>query len=139
MSSERYLDATEWQALAGYARAARTGCHIAVSGTTASAPDGSPLHPGDVYGQTREALTRSLAAVEALGGAVGDVIRTRVYLVPGADWKAAARAHQEMLGDVQPANTTLFVAALVGVGLLVEVEVEAVVGSADNDETAGQS
>lgn len=138
MSSQRHLDATEWQALAGYARAARTGCHIAVSGTTASAPDGSPLHPGDVHGQTREALTRSLAAVEALGGAVGDVIRTRVYLVPGADWTAAARAHQELLGDVQPANTTLFVAGLVGDGLLVEVEVDAVVGSGDTGVIARQ-
>jgi enamine deaminase RidA (YjgF/YER057c/UK114 family) len=126
MSSERYLDATEWQSLAGYARASRTGGHIAVSGTTASAPDGTAVHPGDTYGQTREALTRALAAVEALGGRVGDVVRTRIYLVPGADWTAAASAHRELLGAVQPANTTLFVAGLVGDGLLVEVEVDAV-------------
>jgi enamine deaminase RidA (YjgF/YER057c/UK114 family) len=63
--------------------------------------------------------------MEALGGELEDVVRTRVYLVPGADWEGAARAHAEVMGSVAPANTMLYVASLVGEGFLVEVELEA--------------
>lgn len=104
---------------AGYARAVRRGSRILVSGTTAEDAR------ADTYHQTRQALGFALAAVSELGGTKADVVRTRVMLAPGADWEDAARAHAEALGDVSPANTMLFVAGLIGDGLLVEVEVDA--------------
>lgn len=122
---DRFRDGAKWQALAGYSRAARSGSVIAVSGTTA--PDAADL-PGDTYGQTRSALLRIVEAVEALGGNRSEIIRTRVMLVPGADAPAACRAHLEILGDVAPANSLVFVAALIGEGLLVEIEADAVLG-----------
>lgn len=125
-----FRDDGGWQELAGYSRATRAGRRIAVSGTTASAPDGSALHPGDTHAQTVTALRRSAEAVEALGGSLADVVRSRVYLVQAADWREAARAHRDVLGDVAPANTMLYVAGLIGDGLLVEVELEAEVGDA---------
>lgn len=126
---ERHLDGTGWEERAGYARAAREGTRIAVSGTTAHGPDGAALYPGDTYRQTRCCLERALQAVHALGGRPEHVVRTRLYLVEGADWQAAARAHAELLGPVRPANTTLYVHRLVGDGFLVEVEVDAEVGA----------
>jgi enamine deaminase RidA (YjgF/YER057c/UK114 family) len=121
----RHYDGSGWEELAGYARAARHGTHIAVSGTTAHGPDGAALHPGDTYRQTLVCLRRALRAVEALGGEVGSVLRSRIYLVPTADWRDAARAHAELLGAVRPANTTLVVHGLIGDGFLVEVELDA--------------
>lgn len=103
--------------------------HIAVSGTTATGEDGRALHPGDTYAQAVNALSRSVAAVEALGGALADVVRTRVYLAPGASWEEASRAHAEVMGAVAPANTMLYVAGLIGDDFLVEVEVEAETGT----------
>jgi enamine deaminase RidA (YjgF/YER057c/UK114 family) len=123
--TKRHRDGGGWEELAGYSRAVRRFGHIAVSGTTATADDGSALHRGDTYGQALVALKRAIAAMETLGGGLGDVVRTRVYLVPGADWEEAARAHAEVMGSVAPANTMLYVAALVGDGFLVEVELEA--------------
>jgi enamine deaminase RidA (YjgF/YER057c/UK114 family) len=123
--TRRHRDGGGWEEQAGYSRAVRRFGRIAVSGTTATAGDGSALHPGDTYGQTLVALERATAAMKALGGALGDVVRTRVYLVPGADWEGAARAHAEVMGSVAPANTMLYVAALIGDGFLVEVELEA--------------
>jgi enamine deaminase RidA (YjgF/YER057c/UK114 family) len=120
-----HRDGSPWESVAGYVRALRCGHEILVSGTTASAKDGTVLHPGDVGAQTRAALEKAVSAIEALGGRREGVVRTRVYLVPGADWEAAARAHADRLGDVAPTNTTLFVGGLVGEGLLVEVEAEA--------------
>jgi enamine deaminase RidA (YjgF/YER057c/UK114 family) len=125
VSASRFRDGHGFEAEAGYSRAARRGRRIAVSGTTASGPGGEAMHPGDSYRQARTALERALAALGALGGSPRDVLRTRLYLEPGADWQGAARAHAELLGEVAPANTTLYVAGMVGDGFLVEVEVDA--------------
>jgi enamine deaminase RidA (YjgF/YER057c/UK114 family) len=128
-SGGRYADEAVWQDAAGYARAARRGTRIAVSGTTSSDPDGAVVHPGDSYGQTAEAISRGLRGVQALGGTAADVLRTRVYLAPGAAWEEAARAHRDAFDAVRPANTMLYVAGLIGEGLLVEVELDAELGA----------
>ena len=112
----------------------RRGTTITVSGTTANDGYGGALHPGDTGAQTAAALRQALAAVEGLGGHVDDVVRTRIFLAPGADWRAASAAHAELLGDVRPANTMLFVHALIGDDFLVEVEVDAVVVDATDRE-----
>lgn len=127
-------DGSAWEEFAGYARACRVGRRVAVSGTTDHDSDGRATHPGDVYAQTRAAIQAGLAAVRELGGSVTDVLRTRVFLVPGADWEQAARAHRELLGEVAPANTTLYVAGLIGPGLLVEVEIDAEIDAEVDDE-----
>lgn len=124
-TTQRYRDGKGWEEAAGYSRAVRRFGHIVVSGTTASGQDGRALYPGDSYGQTHAALEQGLAAVQALGGHREDVIRTRLYLAPAADWREAARAHAEIFGQVAPANTTLLVAGLIGDDFLVEVELEA--------------
>jgi enamine deaminase RidA (YjgF/YER057c/UK114 family) len=126
--TRRYTDSSGWQEQAGYSRAVRRGQVITVSGTTAAGPDGAALCPDDTLGQTRICLQRVLAALAALGGQPADVVRTAVYLAPGANWEEAAQAHREALGEVAPANTMLYVAQLIGDGFCVEVEAMAVVG-----------
>lgn len=124
MGTRHHRDEGGWQDEVGYARAVRRGSRIEVSGTTALG-GGGVADADDTERQTRDALGRALAAVAELGGRDEDVIRTRMLLAPGADWRAAGRVHGELLGHVAPANTTLFVAALLGEGALIEVEVEA--------------
>jgi len=116
-----------FEEIASYSRAARVGDVIAVSATAALDADGTALHAGDAGAQTRVALERTLAAVEALGGDRDHVIRTRIYLAPGADWRACAEVHGEVFRGVEPANTTLFVAGFIPDGCLVEVELDAIV------------
>lgn len=116
-------EGTSWEELAGYSRAVRRGKRIAVSGTTGHTRAGEAL--GDTYAQTARALRRALAAVASLGGTAADVVRSRVYLSPDADWQEAARAHRELLAASAPANTMLHVHSLIGAGLLVEVELDA--------------
>ena len=125
---DRVRDGGGWEEEAGYSRAARSGCCVAVSGTTDTGPDGAAAHPGDTAAQARACLQRALAAAAQLGAGPGQVLRTRVLLAPGADWRAASRAHAEVLGDVAPANTMLFVGGLIGEGFLVEVELDACTG-----------
>jgi enamine deaminase RidA (YjgF/YER057c/UK114 family) len=112
---------------AGYSRAVRRENVITVSGTTATGPDGVALHPGDTGAQARVCLQRIEQALTALGGGLDDVVRTVVYLAPGASWEQAAQVHRDVLGAVRPASTMLYVAALIGDGFLVEIEALAVV------------
>ena len=62
-------DGSEFERLAGYARAVRVGAHVAVSGTAALS-EGVVLYPGDAYGQTREAIAKAIAAATELGASV---------------------------------------------------------------------
>jgi enamine deaminase RidA (YjgF/YER057c/UK114 family) len=114
-----------FEELASYSRATRTGDLVSVSGTAAIDASGACVPAGDVGEQTREALRRALDAAAQLGARREDVFRTRVYLLAGADWRAAVEAHGEAFAEVNPANTTLHVADLIPKDCLVEVEVDA--------------
>ena len=117
----RFHEGGSQEEQAGYSRAARNGRLMAVSGTTCR-PEFITL---GTRAQATDCLRRVIAAVEQLGGSRASIYRTRVFLAPAADWREASLAHREILGDVAPANTMLFVHALIGEGLLVEVEAEA--------------
>jgi enamine deaminase RidA (YjgF/YER057c/UK114 family) len=127
MQRSRHRDGTAFESIAGYSRAVRAGSLIVVSGTAATAADGSALAAGDVHAQASLAIERALAAVAALGGAPGDVVRTRMLLAPGADWRAATLAHAQAFAGIDPANTTYYVGGFIPEGVLVEIELDAVV------------
>ncbi|NNE23761.1 MAG: aldo/keto reductase [Rhizobiales bacterium] len=115
-----------WEVICGFSRAVREGNRILVSGTTATHSDGTDVCPGDAAGQTTYILDKIAASISALGGAPGDVVRTRIYVAREADWEDVSRVHGCYFGEVRPANTLIVVAGLIG-GYLVEIEAEAVV------------
>lgn len=115
---------------AAYSRAVRIGRHVAISGT-ASMNDGVVLHPGDVYAQTRTAIEKALGAARELGAQPEHVIRTRLLLAAGSDWPGAIRAHREAFAGIDPANTSYFVAGFIPDGVLVEVELDAILPEAE--------
>jgi enamine deaminase RidA (YjgF/YER057c/UK114 family) len=125
----RFRDGGGFEEAAAYSRAARHGDVIAVSGTAATGRDGAVLHPGDTYAQAREAISRALAAAAELGAVKEDVLRTRLYLTPNCEWEGAVRAHREAFAGGDPANTTLYVAGFIPPGVLVEVELDAVLAA----------
>jgi enamine deaminase RidA (YjgF/YER057c/UK114 family) len=118
-----------WEGRYGYSRAVRVGPFVYVSGTTGVGSDGEAV-PGGMYAQARRALELALAALAEAGAAPGDVVRTRAYVTDAAQWEAVARAHGECFGAVRPAATLVEVQGLIAPGLLVEFEVDAIVGSA---------
>lgn len=118
---------SKWEPLVGKSRAVRVGLLIFVSGTVGANPDGS-FAPG-VGAQARRALEIIRGAIEALGGKLSDVVRTRWFLVDIADVPEAGGVHAEVLGDIRPACMMVQVARLVD-GARVEIEAEAVVAHA---------
>ena len=111
----------------GFSRAVIVGERVFVAGTAPVMPDGGDP-PADSYGQAKRCLEIIGRAVEEAGGSLADVVRTRVYLTPAADFAGVAQAHGEAFADVRPANTTVIVAALVDPRWLVEIEADAVLG-----------
>ncbi len=114
-----------WESAYGYSRAIVSGdlCHV--SGTTDAGPDGHSQHPGDAAGQARASWAIVEQALADAGFGLGDVVRTRMYVVRMEDAPAVAAVHGEMFAAIRPASTLVQVAGLIDPSLLVEVEVEA--------------
>lgn len=115
-----------WEPKIGYSRAVRVGGHIAVTGTVGIEADGS-FGP-TLEAQSRRALTIIKAALEALGGSLEDVIRTRIYVTDIAKWEEVGRVHGEFFGAIRPATTMVEVAKLIDGAAVVEIEADAIVG-----------
>lgn len=127
MSRTIITTGTPWEAQVGYARAVRIGDSVYLSGTTATAPDGSVLAPGDAYQQTVLALQNVAHALGLAGASLKDVVRVRLYVTDITRWEEYGRAHNEALGHVRPVCTMVEVSRLIEPAMLVEVEVEALI------------
>lgn len=127
MNTERYSSGTIWEEKYAYSRAIRKGNVIHVSGTTAVNEKAEIVGLGDIAAQTAFIFLKIRTAIEALGGTMEDVVRTRVYIVEGADWEAAALEHGRVFKEIRPAETLLMISSLVYPDLLVEIEAEALI------------
>lgn len=126
MQRELYSSGSAWEEMAGYSRAVRVGDRILVSGTTAVDEQGRLVGGDDPAAQTRYAIQKIERAIRALGGELGDVVRTRVFVSNIDNWEAVARTHGEFFRNIRPVNS-LVEARLVGPQYLVEIEAEAVI------------
>jgi enamine deaminase RidA (YjgF/YER057c/UK114 family) len=117
---------SKWEPLMGYSRAVRAGDWIAVTGSVGINADGT--YSKSLGEQTRRSLAIIRAAVEALGGRIENVIRTRMYVTNVSHWEEVAKVHGEVFADIRPATTIVEVARLIDGDAQIEIEADAFVG-----------
>src|SRR5438093_8890285 len=115
-----------YEPIVGYSRAVRVGDRVFVAGSAPIMPGGVDP-PDDSYGQTKRCLEIIERALQDAGATLADVVRTRAYLTPAADFDEFGRAHAEAFSEIRPANTTVVVAAMIDPRWLLEIEAEAVI------------
>jgi enamine deaminase RidA (YjgF/YER057c/UK114 family) len=116
---------SKWEPLMGYSRAVRAGNLIAVTGTVGVEADGK--YSSDLGAQTRRSLAIIQAAIEALGGKMENVIRTRMYVTNVSKWEEVAKVHGEVFSQIRPATTIVEIAKLIDKDAQIEIEADAVV------------
>ena len=115
-----------WEELYGFSRGLRVGNRIEIAGTAPIPPEGEPVAP-TAYEQMLRCGEIALGALDDLGGSVGDVVRTRMFITDAAEADEIGRAHRELFGEVAPVATMVAVASLNDPAWKVEIEIEAVV------------
>lgn len=90
---------------------------------------GDIQHVGDVYAQTRLAYQKAAQVLAKHGASLADVVKITAYLLDPRAFPAYHQARREAFqGIAPPAHTLLVISALAWPGMLVEVDLTAVVG-----------
>lgn len=124
MATTRVSSDSPFEGRYGFSRGLRRGDRIEIAGTAPVPPPGEPV-AATAYEQMRRCGDIALAALGQLGGAVTDVVRTRMYITDAAVADEVGRAHGELFSAAAPVATMVVVAGLLDPAWLVEIEVEA--------------
>jgi enamine deaminase RidA (YjgF/YER057c/UK114 family) len=125
-----------WEEVVGYSRAVRVGNVVEVAGTAAVDDHGITIGLGDAAAQTRYIITKIEHALQVAGASLGDVIRTRMFVVDISRWEEVGRAHGDAFGKIRPVTTMVEVKALISPELLVEIEATAVLQDSNDVSTS---
>ena len=112
----------------GYSRAVVVGDRVLVSGTTGFDYAAMTISD-DIMAQTRQCIRNIESALKQAGASLHEVVRVRYILPNAADFPATWPALREAFGEIRPA-ATMFEARLADPRMKIEIEVEAVIGSA---------
>jgi len=116
---------SKWEPKMGYSRAVRSGNFIAVTGTVGIGADGK--YSKSLADQTARSLNIIRAALEALGGKMEQVIRTRMFVTDISKWEEVAKVHGEIFREIRPCTTLVEVAKLIDAEAQIEIEADTVV------------
>lgn len=125
-SRRNYSSGTKWENEFSYSRGVRYGDRIIISGTT-SIRDGHVIGENDIATQARVCLEIIKESVGKLGGSLGDVVRTRMFLTDIGKSAEVGRIHSEFFRGICPAATMVEVNRLIDDRLMIEIEAEAMV------------
>jgi enamine deaminase RidA (YjgF/YER057c/UK114 family) len=111
-----------------FSRAIQVGDQLFVAGMTAHRPNG--IDGGDsMHEQTRAVFTKIRHLVEAAGGTMNDIVKMTGFITDMKRRDDYLRGRRDFFTADPPASTLVEVTALAAPGLLIEVEVLAMIGS----------
>ncbi len=109
-----------------YSPAVRVGNTLYVSGHTGSDPVTREIRSG-IESQARQAFKNLQDVIEAAGGTMKDVVKVNIFMTDMAsDFDGMNSVFREVFPEDAPARSTVGVAHLARPGLLLEIELVAV-------------
>jgi len=134
--SDRLYDGVPY----AYAAVAAPGALVFTAGACPLGPGGEIVAPGDVAGQARQAVANLADALAAAGAALGDVLKTTIFVASPdrGDLVAAWEVIRAAFGDHDAPSTLLGVTTLGWPGQLVEIEAIAIRPAAPAADATGR-
>jgi enamine deaminase RidA (YjgF/YER057c/UK114 family) len=126
---QRFYSGGPFEKKFGYCRATRVGDLVFVSGSTAI-KEGQVVGIGDPAAQTRQTLATIDRALQDAGSSMDEVVRIRIFVTNAEDSFTVVGVVAETFATIHPCSTLVVVTALIRPELVVEIEVDAVIGSA---------
>jgi len=119
-----------FEEIGAYSRAKRVGPFVFVAGTTAVEPSGKLHAPNDCYAQSIYIFSRIENALDELGASLKHVVRTRAYFTDISQASGFIKAHGEIFRGIDPVTSGVE-AGLTQAGMMVEIEVDALIHNED--------
>lgn len=113
----------------GYSRMVKVGPFIYIGGTTSVQNDGTVYCEESAYEQTKYILEKLVKLLEKSGSKKEEVIRIKGYTTDMKYGAEIARAYSEIFHEIKPLFTMVGTPMLNRPTQLVEIEMDAIIGS----------
>lgn len=113
----------------GYSRMVKVGPFVYIGGTTAVQSDGTVYGESNPYEQTKYILEKLVKLLENAGSKKEDVIRVKGYATDMKYASEIAKAYSEIFHNIKPLFTVVGTPMLNRPTQLVEIEMDAVIGT----------
>ena len=122
-----YSSGSQWEPIAGYSRAVKTGNSIEVSGTVAVDENNQTVGKGDAYLQAHFIIQKIEKVLQHAGASLKDVVRTRMFVTDISRWQEYGKAHGEFFSTILPCTSMIEVKGLINPDYLIEIEATAII------------
>ncbi len=131
LTRKNYSSGSPLEDKVGYSRVVKVGPFVYVGGTTSVQADGSVYGEDDGYAQTEFILEKMINCLEDAGGKREEVIKVKMYATDMSRSKEYIEAYSDFFKDVKPLCTLVGIDELNRDSQLIEIEIDAVIGSAE--------
>ncbi|MCQ1060877.1 hypothetical protein LRP52_41990 [Photobacterium sp. ZSDE20] len=128
MQRINYSSGSPLEDSAGYSRMVKVGNQIHIGGTTAVLPDGS-VSGTTAYEQAQFIFDKFIGLLDRAGAGAKDVYKVKAYVTDMAQAKDVGAAYSEFFKEFRPLFTMVETPKLNRPSQLVEIELEAMIGS----------
>lgn len=126
---KNYSSGSPLEEKTGYSRMITVGPFVYIGGTTAVQSDGTVYGIGSAYEQSKFILKKFISLLEKSGVKKEEVIKVKCYATDMSYAPEIAKAYSEFFFEIKPLLTIVGINMLNRPTQLVEIELDAIIGS----------